>query len=201
MPDDCALTRIKTLAGIAHYDCGMESKTDLLHLYISPGHNYIGHHGQPAGTHRIMEVTELRCIANRGVEGDRFFDHRENFKGQITFFADEIYRDLCQQFQIWHQPPSVFRRNVITRGVNLSQWIGREFVLQGVTFLGMESCKPCYWMEQAFCPGAEQALVGRGGLRAKILTSGKLRSLSPSVETFPETIDLNQDVSAMDVRL
>jgi MOSC domain-containing protein YiiM len=150
-------------------------KPAVLHLYVSPGHNFFGHHGQAAGTHPILEQREVRCVAGRGIEGDRFFDFKEDYKGQITLFAWEVYQDLCARFNRWDKPPAVFRRNVITRGLDLNALIGQEFELQGVRFLGVESCKPCYWMDQAFCPGAEAALQGRGGLRAKILTDGVLR--------------------------
>ena len=155
-----------------------ETRLRLLHLYISSGHNYVGHHGREAGNHPINEVTELRCAAGRGIEGDRFFDHRDNFKGQITFFADEVYQSLCEQFNVWDRPVSVFRRNVITRGVDLAGWIGAEFEIGGVRFFGTEECRPCYWMDQAFCSGAEAALRGRGGLRARILSDGVLRIFS-----------------------
>lgn len=151
------------------------TRLELLHLYISEGHNYVGHHGQAAGQHPITEVTELRCVAGRGIEGDRFFNHHEDFKGQVTFFADEVYQSLCAQFDVWDKPPSVLRRNVITRGVDLVQWVGAEFEIGGVRFFGTEECRPCYWMDQAFCPGAEAALRGRGGLRARILIDGVLR--------------------------
>jgi len=70
----------------------------------------------------------------------------------------------------------VFRRNVITSGVDLRAWFDAEFELQGVRFRGMGECTPCYWMDQAFGPGAEKALEGRGGLRAQILTDGVLRA-------------------------
>jgi len=43
-----------------------------------------------------------------------------------------------------------------------------------VRFRGHSECSPCYWMDQAFAPGAEAALKGRGGLRAQILTDGFL---------------------------
>jgi MOSC domain-containing protein YiiM len=151
---------------------------ELLHLYISPGHNYRGHHGGPADAHPILEVQEVRCVAGRGIEGDRYFDEEPDFKGQITFFADEVHRALCEQFNLPAKPPSVFRRNVITRGVDLDSLVGREFEVQGVRFFGVESCKPCYWMDQAFCPGAEAAMQGRGGLRARILSDGVLRTMA-----------------------
>ena len=30
-------------------------------------------------------------------------------------------------------------------------------------FEGIEECRPCHWMDRAFCPGAEEWLKGRGG--------------------------------------
>jgi MOSC domain-containing protein YiiM len=65
---------------------------------------------------------------------------------------------------------------VITRGVNLNEYIGKEFEIQGVRFYGTEESAPCYWMDGAFAPGAKDFLKGRGGLRAKILSDGELRS-------------------------
>ena len=145
------------------------------HLYVSPGHNYFGHHEQPAGTHPIVEVRTARCVAGRGIEGDRFFDFKPDYKGQITFFAQEVYELLCASLDVRDRPSSVFRRNVITSGVDLNTLIGREFEIQGVRFLGTGECSPCRWQNQAFGPGAEGALQGRGGLRAKILSDGVLR--------------------------
>ncbi len=146
------------------------------HLYVSPGHNYRGHYGGPAGRHPIVQVPEIHCVAGRGIEGDRYFDHKENYKGQITFFAWEIYQELCRTMNVTDRGPEVFRRNVIIEGVDLNALVGQIFELQGVCFEGTCECSPCAWMEQAFAQGAEAALKNRGGLRARILTSGILRA-------------------------
>ncbi|HXT10344.1 MAG TPA: MOSC domain-containing protein [Candidatus Angelobacter sp.] len=146
------------------------------HLYISPGHNFFGHYGRSAGKNPITEAAEIDCVAGRGIRGDRFFDYRQSYKGQITFFAFEVYASLCEALGSYDKLPSVFRRNVITHGLDLNDLIGEEFSIQGVRFRGTEECKPCCWMNEAFAPGAEEFLRGRGGLRAVILTNGKLRS-------------------------
>ena len=147
---------------------------NIRHLYVSPGHNFFGHHEQPAGTHPIVEVRTARCVAGRGIEGDRFFDFKPDYKGQITFFAQEVYESLCASLGVRDRPSSAFRRNVITSGVDLNTLIGREFEIQGVRFLGTGECSPCRWQNEAFAPGAEDALQGRGGLRARILSNGVL---------------------------
>jgi MOSC domain-containing protein YiiM len=70
--------------------------------------------------------------------------------------------------------PGVLRRNLIVSGVDLMDLIGKEFELQGVRFCGSAHCKPCYWMDTAFAPGAEKFLALRGGLRARILSDGEV---------------------------
>jgi len=146
------------------------------HIYISPGHNFFGHHEKPPGDHPMIEVESARCLAGRGLDGDRFLDFKPDYKGQVTFFALETYRRLCAQFDIENKSPAVFRRNVITEGLDLNALIGTEFELQGVRFAGTGECSPCHWMDEAFAPGAEQALQGHGGLRAKVLTDGVLHA-------------------------
>jgi len=155
----------------------MNAAIRIQHLYLSPAHNFFGHHGKPPGTEAMIEVSELRCLAGRGIEGDRFLDYKPDYKGQITFFADEIYQELCARLDVWHKPPSVFRRNVITSGVDLNTLIAQEFEIQGIRFLGTAECSPCHWQDGAFAPGTEEALQNHGGLRAKILTDGVLRVL------------------------
>ncbi|MGA3343243.1 MAG: MOSC domain-containing protein [Terracidiphilus sp.] len=113
-------------------------------------------------------------MAGRGVEGDRFFDYKDNYKGQITFFSSEVFEELCNLLGVHDKSPGATRRNVITAGVDLNSLIEREFDVQGVRFSGVAECSPCYWMDKAIAPGAEEFLKGRGGLRARILTDGVL---------------------------
>ncbi len=147
----------------------------LEHLFISTQHNFVGHHGREPGMEPMREVEALDCVAGHGIRGDRYFDHKENYKGQITFFAMEVYEDLMARLGIMDRPPSAFRRNVLTRGVDLNSLIDEVFTVQGVSFHGTEECKPCYWMDTAFSKGAFEALRGHGGLRARILSDGVLR--------------------------
>lgn len=145
-------------------------------IFISPGHNFFGHQGKPAGTHSTIEVGEVECVAGKGLAGDRFFNFKENYKGQITFFSGDVFDDICRRLGVSGKLAGVTRRNVITRGVDLNALIGKQFAVQGVMFEGVSECTPCHWMNEAIAPGAESALQGRGGLRARILSGGRLRA-------------------------
>lgn len=143
-------------------------------LYISPGHNYFGHHGRAPEAHAVQSVPTVQCLPGRGLAGDRFLDHADDYAGQITFFAGEVYDAIQRELPAPDKTAAVLRRNALTRGVDLNTLIGREFAVQGVRFAGVRECAPCYWMDQAYAPGAEVWLKGRGGLRARILSAGWL---------------------------
>jgi MOSC domain-containing protein YiiM len=147
----------------------------ICHLFVSPGHNFFGHHGRPAGEHPIVAVEQIECVAGRGIRGDRFFDYKDNYKGQITFFSMEVFETLRRELNLPAAQPQATRRNTFVRGADLNDLIGREFGVQGVRFAGIEESRPCDWMNAALGPGAEDWLKGRGGLRARILTDGVLK--------------------------
>jgi MOSC domain-containing protein YiiM len=158
----------------------VQTEIEIRHLFISPGHNFVGHWGKAPAEYAALAVNEIECVAGKGIKGDRYFGFKKDYKGQITFFEEEVYEDLCSRLNMHHRGPDVFRRNVITRGTGLNDLIGAEFEIQGVRFFGKEECRPCGWMDYAFAPGAEEALKGRGGLRALILSSGTIQvSRSP----------------------
>jgi MOSC domain-containing protein YiiM len=145
-------------------------------LFLSSDHNFFGHHGRPSDAHPILEVDQVECVAGRGLLGDRFFNHKPDYKGQITFFAAEVFEQMCAALGLTEADPSALRRNVLVRGADLPACVGQEFSIQGIRFSGTEECRPCHWMNQALHhEAAEDWLKGRGGLRARILTNGTLR--------------------------
>jgi MOSC domain-containing protein YiiM len=144
------------------------------HIFISPGHNFFGRYGEPAGTHPTLDVARVKCRAGWGLEGDRFYGYRPEYKGQVTFFAWETFAAAKEKFSAPALLPSAFRRNVLVEGIDLTALIGERFSLGGIAFEGMGESRPCHWMNSAVAAGAEDWLRGQGGLRAKILTDGEL---------------------------
>ncbi|MFT4548119.1 MAG: MOSC domain-containing protein YiiM [Verrucomicrobiales bacterium] len=153
----------------------------LHHIYISPGHNFFGHHGLRPDEHQMLEVEEVKCVAGSGLAGDRFFDFKPDYKGQATLFSLEIHERLQAEFGKTYSP-SAYRRNLMVSGVDLNELIGKEFELDGIRFLGTQEAAPCYWMDQAIADGAEKSMRGNGGLRVKILSDGILHPEAVGVD-------------------
>jgi MOSC domain-containing protein YiiM len=146
---------------------------NIVRLYHSPEHIYKGHKGMPAGTVPMIQASMMKLVAGKGAEGDRYYK-LEGAKGQVTFFAEETWSRLCDELGVTDRDSDVFRRNIVVRGTDLNGLIGCDFEVQGVRFHGVEYCKPCFWMEQAFAPGTFDLLVAwkAGGLRASVLSDG-----------------------------
>lgn len=145
------------------------------HLVLSPSHVYVGHFGKPPGTEPAVERDEVRLLPGHGIDGDRYAAREAGHKKQISFFAMEVLEELGAHFGKAVAPGAV-RRNVFTRGIDLLSLVGKRFTLQGVTFEGVEHCKPCFWMNTAVGDGAEELLKpGKGGLRASIVEGERLR--------------------------
>jgi len=157
----------------------------ITHIFTSPGHDFKGRHGQD----RLENGAEVHecvvCEAGRGLHGDRYAGKEEGHKGQVTFFNAEVLREVGEALGLAEVPPDAFRRNVIVEGVDVNDLIGLEFTLGGVRFEGAEACSPCHWMDVALVDGAMDLLKGKGGLRARILQSGILRT--GSTELILET--------------
>jgi MOSC domain-containing protein YiiM len=161
---------------VVTYDIAVSSAISIRHIFISPGHNFFGHFGQPPSNHAATDVRAAKCRAGWGIEGDRFYGYRPDYKGQVTFFSWEVYVAAKEKFGRPLLKPDAFRRNVVVEGVDLNALIGRRFTLDGVEFEGTSEARPCHWMDQVVAPGAEEWLVGRGGLRTKVLSDGELHA-------------------------
>lgn len=155
----------------------------ILHLFTSPGHNFYGHHGKAAGRHPIESHTSIELVAGRGIRGDRFFDWKDDYKGQITFIDARIIERIRAHSGNPELPAEAFRRNVVIQGIDLNDLIGKQFRVGGILLEGSEECSPCYWMDKA-CgkPGTEDLMKGQGGLRCRILGSGSLGLGSTAIE-------------------
>ncbi len=148
----------------------------ITHILTSPGHDFKGRHGQDRLHNGTRAHESVVCETGRGLRGDRYAVKEEGHKGQVTFLNGEVLREVGEALGLDEVPPDAFRRNVILEGVDVNELIGWEFTLGGVRFEGTEACTPCHWMDVALEAGAMDLLKGKGGLRARILETGILRT-------------------------
>ncbi len=137
-----------------------------------------------AGGEATAPIDQVRAVAGRGLEGDRYFHKTGTFSSSpgngrdVTLIEseaiDSVARDCGRQLEYIDT-----RRNIVTRGVALNDLIDKEFRVGDVRMLGVRLCEPC----KVSFPDADvkNGLVSRGGLRADILNDGVI-SIGDSVE-------------------
>ena len=128
---------------------------------------------------RTRPVEEVEAVAGRGLEGDRYwagegtyFAERKN--GQdITLIEAEAIEGLARDDGI-ELAPGEARRNVVTRGIGLNDLVGRRFTVGEVECVGQRLCDPCSHLQRLTKPGVLNGLANRGGLRADVVTGGRI---------------------------
>jgi len=133
----------------------------------------------PPGGISMIEKESVRLVAGAGIEGDRYFDVHDEPGQNVTF----VEAEAIEAFSLEHHQPlelSVTGRNIVTRGVRLNEYVGREFIVGSVRFRGVKLCEPCLNLGKALATpklppaGVVKHWVHRGGLRADALSSGEL---------------------------
>jgi MOSC domain-containing protein YiiM len=120
-------------------------------------------------------VDRVRALAGRGLEGNRyFFDDGKAPPGRaITLIAAEAVEALEAEHGIALEPAAT-RRNVLTRGIDVNELVGRRFRIGDVECEGVELCEPCTHLQSMTKSGVIKGLAHRGGLNADILGDGEI---------------------------
>jgi MOSC domain-containing protein YiiM len=151
-------------------------------------------HVADAASAPMKSVDEVRARPGRGLEGDRYFlragtySAKDGADREITLIETEALEALLRDYGVALEPAET-RRNVATRGVSLNHLVGRVFRVGEATARGLRLCEPCSHMERLSGKRIRAGLVHRGGLRAQILTEGRIRvgddvSVLETAETF-----------------
>ncbi len=174
-----------------------EYPVDVLHLLVSPGHNYFGRPKDGPGTHPTYDRDEVELVTGKGVVGDRFFGRAAHMDAAVTLFAMESIEAIAAELGLGAVPdPLLLRRNVVLRGADVNGLRGVEFALVQpggdrpgrVTLYGGRPAAPCAWMDRMVAPGVHAAMRGRGGMRCRVVEGGLLRR-GPAVLHSPVALD------------
>ena len=134
-------------------------------------------HTAPSGAAPMQSVKRVNAIAGRGLEGDRYYNLSGTYSNHpgdgrhVTLIESEALDALRGEYQI-ELEPGLARRNIVTRGVALNHWVGREFRIGAVILRGTRLCEPCAHLDRLTQSGTMRGLIHRGGLRAEVIVGG-----------------------------
>jgi len=120
----------------------------------------------------MQDVNKVKVIASKGIVNDRYFNENNDQALQITLIESENI-DYYNQISETNIPYISFRRNIITKGIQLNDLVGKEFLIGNVKIKGHRLCAPCrYLQEMLKQKNLVKKLLNRGGLRCEILIDG-----------------------------
>ena len=93
----------------------------------------------------MQEVNTVEVIASKGIVNDRYFNENNDQALQITLIESENI-DYYNQISETNIPYVSFRRNIITKGIQLNDLVGKEFLIGNVKIKGHRLCAPCRYL-------------------------------------------------------
>ncbi len=134
----------------------------------------------PAAGAPVVRVPRVEALAGRGLAGDRYAAGAGSFsrwpgKGRaLTLISAEALEASEREFGV-SLSNGEHRRNLVVDDVDLRSLLGGTFQIGTATFRGERVCAPCKYLVRVTGQARIfDALVGRGGIRAEVITSGEI---------------------------
>jgi len=121
----------------------------------------------------------VAAVAGSGLRGDRYSTHAGHWSPddecQVTLVSAEVLDEIARVYGV-SVHDGQHRRNVATRGVELSRLVGRSFRVGDAVLDYDRPRPPCQYIASITEPAMTRALgARRGGLCARVLESGRIR--------------------------
>ena len=155
---------------------------------LSPGTlTWIGLRTERRG--EVRSVISAKAIATRGLDGDHRMKKTPGSARQITLISEEFIQQIAHFTGRDDINPALLRRNLVVRDINLNALRHQRFRIGEAVFEATALCHPCSRMEEALGKGGVAAMIGHGGICARILRTGTI-SVGNLLEVQPEGANL-----------
>tara|TARA_B100001996_G_C18194817_1_gene413618 strand:- start:40 stop:486 length:447 start_codon:yes stop_codon:yes gene_type:complete len=124
---------------------------------------------------QINEVNSIDVLANQGVIGDRHFKEFNDPYNQLSLIESENIDYYNNKYGL-NIPYLDFRRNIVTKGIQLNELIGKKILVGNVELEGIDLCRPCRHLTEVLeQDNILKEFLRRGGLRCQVLSSSKIK--------------------------
>ena len=124
----------------------------------------------------LKAVTSVMALKDMGLEGDHRCTKKPGSGRQVTLISEEYIQQIEHFTGNRSIHPAILRRNLVLKNINLSALRHQQFTIGDAIFEANALCDPCSRMEQALGKGGFIAMLGHGGLCAKIIQGGVIRT-------------------------
>jgi len=130
---------------------------------------------RPARRAPLQPIAAVEAITDRGLAGDHY-QGKPGSKRQITLIQAEHLAAVASFMQLPVLDPGLIRRNVVVQGINLLALKDKKFWVGEVLLEYTGPCHPCSRMEENLGAGGYNAMRGHGGITARILQGGIIKT-------------------------
>ena len=129
---------------------------------------------RPKRREPLQSVASTKAVATLGLEGDHRMGKTPGSGRQVSIISEEFIAQAAHFLGRDAIDPALLRRNLVVKGVNLNALRRQRFTIGGAVFEATQLCHPCARMEENLGKGGVAAMLGHGGLCAKIIESGDI---------------------------
>ena len=123
---------------------------------------------------KIDNVESIEVVKDKGIVGDRHFQEFNDPYNQLSLIESENIDYYNNKYKL-NIAYIDFRRNIVTKGIELNDLIGKKIQIGDVLIEGIDLCRPCrHLSEKLNQDNIIKEFLRRGGLRCRILSSSNI---------------------------
>ncbi len=123
---------------------------------------------------QMVAVEQVLAQQDLGLEGDHRCQGTPGSARQVTLISREYIGQIEHFLGRRSISPDLLRRNLVVSGINLAALRHQRFRIGEAEFEATALCHPCSRMEKALGRGAVAAMLGHGGLCARVVRGGSI---------------------------
>ncbi len=117
-------------------------------------------------------LDQANLIEGFGIHGDHY---KKSGNREVTLIQGEHLDEIGHQLNT-QLTKGITRRNLVIKGFDLMSVRTSRFLIGEVILEGTGDCRPCELMNKKLGPGGMDIMFGKGGITAKIIKGGIIRT-------------------------
>lgn len=130
----------------------------------------------------MLSLDKVEAVEGVGLVGDRYSNAKKSIEANQVTLIEKENIDAFVEAIGETLTPDMPRRNIVTSRIRLNDLCGKRFKVGEVLLEGIELCEPCKLFSKRTYKEALKFFVGKGGLRAKIVSGGNIYVNDPVVQ-------------------
>jgi MOSC domain-containing protein YiiM len=122
---------------------------------------------------RVVPLERVEANEENGLTGDHYQGNSGN--RQVTLIQKEHIQAVALLLARKEIDPALLRRNIVVSGINLLAFEGKRIQVGGTVLEMTTYCEPCSQMEANLGSGGYTAMVGHGGICARVISGGIIK--------------------------